>query len=320
MAKELLTDSFGRIHTYLRISLTQACNFKCGYCVGKDGHGASRGMPTSQLQRLLRLFAGAGIEKVRLTGGEPTLREDLPEIVRSAKEVRGIKHVGITTNGLVLKRVVKRLADAGLDSANISMDSLVPGKFAFITKVDGFPLVWQSFLSSLPLLPTVKLNTVVMKGFNEDELLSFVELSGTHRIPVRFIEYMPFPGNRWSLQQFISVDDMKAIIEKRFRLRKAKIRDKIADYYEVEGQGGMVGFIGSISTPFCDECNRIRLTADGGVKVCLHDNQETMIDLNKPDDLLLADIRAILLLKKRAHEPASSLSTSPNRSMSSIGG
>jgi len=321
MAQGKLVDSYGRIHSYLRISLTSACNFKCGYCVGDSpSNPATSSLDMSSFLRVARLLAVHGVSKVRLTGGEPTLRPDLPEIVSNLKAISGIRHVGITTNGFVLSRIAGSLASAGLDSVNISLDSLVPGKFAFITKVDGFARVWKGIEASIGLFPTVKLNVVVMNGFNEDELANFVEVAGKFSITVRFIEYMPFPGNAWSLRKFISLEDMKKRLLERFKLIPAVAKDPIAEYYEVVGQTGRIGFISSISQPFCEACNRIRLTSDGSLKVCLHDNEERKLDLTLSDEELLREIQAVLVRKRLQHDPATDLVAAPNRSMVNIGG
>jgi cyclic pyranopterin phosphate synthase len=270
--------------------------------------------------RVIKLLVTNGVSKVRLTGGEPTLRSDLPQIVSDLKAMSGLKHVGITTNGFVLARMANSLAEAGLDSVNISLDSLNPGKFAFITKVDGFSRVWKGIETSLGLFPTVKLNVVVMKGFNEDELADFVELAGKFRITIRFIEYMPFPGNAWSLRKFISLEDMKKSLSARFSLIPADAKDPIAEYYDIAGQAGRIGFISSISQPFCEACNRIRITSDGFIKVCLHDDEEKKLDLSMSDEELLQEIRAVLVRKRLQHDPAAQLVTAPNRSMVNIGG
>lgn len=321
MAQGKLVDSYGRVHSYLRVSLTSACNFKCGYCVGDSDHKS----PASALHlpsflRVIKLLVTHGVSKVRLTGGEPTLRSDLPQVVSDLKAIAGLKHVGITTNGFVLARMANSLADAGLDSVNISLDSLIPGKFAFITKVDGFARVWKGIEASLGLFPTVKLNVVVMKGFNEDELADFVQLAGKLRITVRFIEYMPFPGNSWSLRKFISLEDMKKTISARFPLLPSDQKDPISQYYDIAGQAGRIGFIPSISQPFCEACNRLRITSDGCIKVCLHDSEERKLDLSMSDEELVGEIRAVLVRKRLQHDPAAQLVTAPNRSMVNIGG
>lgn len=321
MAQGKLVDSYGRLHSYLRISLTSACNFKCGYCVGDSpSKPSTTTLDMSSFLRVVKLLAANGVSKVRLTGGEPTLRPDLPEIVSNIKAFRGIRHVGITTNGFLLPRIANSLASAGLDSVNISLDSLVPAKFAFITKVDGFARVWKGIETSVGLFPTVKLNVVVMNGFNEDELGNFVELAGKLSLTVRFIEYMPFPGNAWSLRKFISLEDMKKRISQRFQLLPADLNDPIAEYYDVEGQTGRIGFIASISQPFCEACNRIRLTSDGNLKVCLHDNEERKLDMTLSDEELLRAIQAVLVRKRFQHDPATDLVSAPNRSMVNIGG
>lgn len=321
MAGGVLADGYGRMHSYLRISLTSTCNFKCSYCVGDTGlkpQHTTFNFPG--FLRVIRLLSLHGVSKVRLTGGEPTLRSDLPSIISTLKSIPGISHVGITTNGFLLERMGLALSTAGLDSVNISLDSLVPGKFAFITKVDAFDRVWRGVEKSLVWFPTVKINVVVMNGFNEDELGDFVGLTRNLPLTVRFIEYMPFPGNTWSQSRLLPLSVIKSMLSQHYTLTPSSLPDPIADYYTIPGHIGRVGFISSMTKPFCEKCNRIRLTADGNLKVCLHDEKEVKIDLNMRDEDILQVIKSALMSKPKEHLPISTLKDTPNRPMVSIGG
>jgi molybdenum cofactor biosynthesis enzyme MoaA len=190
----MLLDSFSRIHNYLRLSLTARCNFKCVYCYSPESPPSS--IDESFMLRLVSLFSTLGVSKVRLTGGEPLVHPKILQIASSIKKNPGISHLAITTNGLLLHRYLPGLLDAGLDSMNLSLDSLVPEKFAFIAKVNGFDKVWKGFSDAYGKI-RIKLNCVVMKGVNDDEILDFVEIAREKDVSVRFIEFVPYTGNQW---------------------------------------------------------------------------------------------------------------------------
>lgn len=190
-----LVDSFSRIHNYLRLSLTAKCNFKCTYCYSPDVK-SPEAVPHEFMIRLVRLFATQGVDKVRLTGGEPLIHPQIVEIAHAVKATPGIKHLALTTNALLLHRYLNGLIDAGLDSINLSLDTLVPAKFAFISKVDGFHKVYKAFEECLTRIPSIKVNCVVMKGVNDEEILDFVELARDRDFSMRFIEFVPYTGNQ----------------------------------------------------------------------------------------------------------------------------
>ncbi|CAB1422653.1 unnamed protein product [Pleuronectes platessa] len=193
-----LTDNFGRRHSYLRISLTEKCNLRCQYCMPEDGvklTPRSQLLSTSEVLTLARLFVQEGVDKIRLTGGEPLIRPDIVEIISELKKLKGLKTVAVTTNGMNLAKLLPKLKDAGLDLINISLDSLVPVKFEFIVRRKGFHKVMEGIDKAIEMgYNPVKVNVVIMRGFNEDELLDFVALTEKKPVEVRFIEYMPFDG------------------------------------------------------------------------------------------------------------------------------
>lgn len=313
-----LIDSFGRIHKYLRISLTSKCNFKCTYCYSETEPSSS--IDTSFMFRIVNIFSQLGINKVRLTGGEPLLHPEIVNLAKLIKQVPQIDSLGITTNGLLLKRHMKGLKEAGLDSINISMDSLVPPKFAFITKINGYEKVWEGIHLSIQHIPKVKLNCVVMKGVNDDELLDFVELAREKNIGVRFIEFMPFTGNSWEDNRFLSKERMIDLISSKYALTRIKPEDPIAEYYEITGFEGYIGFIASMTTPFCERCDRVRITSDGKFKVCLHSPREYQLDASMTDEQLIHSIQEELKQKPESHGGVDNIIGNGNRPMIGIGG
>lgn len=313
-----LIDSFGRVHRYLRISLTSKCNFKCTYCYSESE--ASSTINTPFMQRILRIFAQLGINKVRLTGGEPLLHPEIVNLAKLIKQIPQINSLGITTNGLLLRRYMQGLKEAGLDSINISLDSLVPPKFAFITKINGYEKVWEGINLSIQHIPKVKLNCVVMKGVNDDEILDFVELVRERNIGVRFIEFMPFTGNSWEDSRFLPKERMIDLISRKYAISRIKPDDPIAEYYEIGGFKGYIGFIASMTTPFCERCDRVRITSDGKFKVCLHSPREYQLDPSMTDEELIHCIREELMQKPESHGGVENILGNGNRPMIGIGG
>ncbi|XP_060526061.1 molybdenum cofactor biosynthesis protein 1 [Cylas formicarius] len=306
-----LTDSFGRRHTYLRISLTERCNLRCQYCMPADGVKLTQSaklLTTDEILRLAELFVKQGVTKVRLTGGEPTVRRDLVDVIRRLKGVAGLDTVAMTTNGLTLTRQLVALQRAGLDVLNVSLDTLNAELYRKITRRD----MWSRAIAGIDLAvqlgyDPVKINCVVMKGINDDEMLDFVALTKDKPLDVRFIEYMPFTGNEWAENKMVPYREMVD-----------KIRTKYVDFgewvdgpndtskaWKVPGHRGQVGFITSMSEHFCGTCNRLRLTADGNLKVCLFGNKEVSlrdaIRSGCSDEDLTYLIGAAVMRKKRQH-------------------
>lgn len=327
-----LFDSFNRAHTYLRLSLTERCNLRCIYCMPDTTPEAPpppTHLTTPELLRVARLFASRGVTKIRLTGGEPLLRHDLVPVTRQLASIPGVSTLAITTNAVTLSRVLPRLLDAGLNSINISLDTLCPLRFELLTRRKGHARVLRAIDECLAAQLPTKVNVVVMNAINDDELVPFVQM--TERVPldVRFIEYMPFDGNRWSSSKFLSYAAMLQTVAKHFgRLENVLThRGDTTKYYRVPGYAGRIGFITSMTDNFCSGCNRLRITADGNLKVCLFGKEEfSLRDLLRSgasDEDLDTAIRQALGLKHFSlggNKDMYAISESENRSMVRIGG
>ncbi len=280
-----------------------------------------------EIVRLATVFSAAGVTKIRLTGGEPLIRKDIISLVEKLRDLPGVETLAITTNALLLSEKIADLRRAGIDLINISLDTLRPERFQVISRRDKFPLVRQAIRDAVDAgYDPVKVNCVVLRGFNEDELVDFVRLTEKDPIEVRFIEYMPFGGNDWSDKDFIPYREMISIIEKELpeleRLDDAA--HETSKTYQVPGFCGRVGFITSMSDDFCSSCNRIRLTADGNLKVCLFGSAEVSlrdaIRAGATDQELAGLISTAIGRKKAAHDGMYEIAKSDNRPMILIGG
>ncbi|KAM0048654.1 putative lyase [Helianthus debilis subsp. tardiflorus] len=326
----MLVDSFGRLHTYLRISLTERCNLRCQYCMPAEGVELTPSplvMSQSEIIRVANLFVSSGVNKIRLTGGEPSIRKDIEEICSQLSNLKGLKTLAMTTNGLALTRKLPNLKDCGLNLLNISLDTLVPAKFEFMTRRKGHERVMESIYRAVDLgYNPVKVNCVVMRGFNDDEICDFVELTKDKPINVRFIEFMPFDGNVWNVKKLVSYAEMLDIVGKRFTGLQ-RINDhptETAKNFTIDGHHGTVSFITSMTNHFCSGCNRLRLLADGNLKVCLFGPSE--VSLRDPirngadDNELRQIISAAVKRKKASHAGMFDIAKTPNRPMIHIGG
>ena len=284
-----LTDTFNRQHTYLRISITERCNLRCTYCMPASGiplSPPSHLLTTPEIVYLSELFVNQGVNKIRLTGGEPTVRKDIIPLMQEigALRSRGLKELCITTNGLALHRKLDAMAEAGLTGINLSLDTLDPFQFQIMTRRPGFDAVMRTLdrvieMNKLGAGIKLKLNCVIMRGVNDREILDFVEMTREKDIEIRFIEYMPFDGNRWERGKVVGYQEMLSLIREKYP-GFAKARDRYNDTsktYHVEGSKGRVGFITSMTHNFCGSCNRLRITADGSLKVCLFGNAEVSL-------------------------------------------
>uniref|UniRef100_A0AAR2JZS1 Molybdenum cofactor biosynthesis protein 1 n=1 Tax=Pygocentrus nattereri TaxID=42514 RepID=A0AAR2JZS1_PYGNA len=327
---EFLTDAFGRRHSYLRISLTEKCNLRCQYCMPEEGvklTPRSQLLTTEEVLTLARLFVHEGVEKIRLTGGEPLIRPDVLHIIAEMRKLEGLKTIAITTNGINLARVLPGLKKAGVDLLNISLDSLVPAKFEFIVRRKGFHKVIEGIDKAVEMgYNPVKVNCVVMRGLNEDELLDFVALTEKKPLDVRFIEYMPFDGNKWNFKKMVSYAEMLDHIKQQWPNLEPLPGDETgtAKAFRVPGFKGQLGFITSMSDNFCGSCNRLRITADGNLKVCLFGNSEVslrdFLRSGASDEELLQIIGAAVGRKKKQHAGMFNISQMKNRPMILIGG
>lgn len=324
-----LTDKFGRQHTYLRISLTERCNLRCQYCMPQEGvqlNPTASLLTTSEIVYLVKLFVSQGVDKIRLTGGEPLVRQDVVDIVGAIKDL-GVKSIAMTTNGLLLAKKLPSLKEKGLSMLNISLDTLVPQKFEFISRRKGWDRVMASINLALQMgFSPVKINCVVMRGLNEDEIVDFVALTEDKNLDVRFIEYMPFDGNKWNDRKLVPYKEMLDKIYQRWP-KLEKIQDGANDTtkaFKIPGSIGKVGFITSMTDHFCGTCNRLRITADGNLKVCLFGNAEVSlrdaIRDNTSEDQLLGIIGAAVGRKKKQHAGMLNLANMKNRPMILIGG
>lgn len=279
-----MIDSYGRNINYLRISVTDLCNLRCRYCMPEEGVTKMQYdeiLRLEEIYELAKTFVSLGVNKIRITGGEPLIRKGIINLIQNIGKLDSVKDFAITTNGIFLKKYAKDLKDAGLNRVNISLDTLNEKKYSDITKGGCLQDVLEGIKEAKRVgLTPIKLNTVLVGGFNDNEIEDFVNLTKNEEIDVRFIELMPIgQAKDWSLDKFIS---NKVVLEKVRDLKEIPTQDisSPAKYYKVPNGKGRVGLINPISCKFCDNCNRVRLTADGKVKPCLHSNDE--IDLRTP--------------------------------------
>ena len=275
----MLMDNFSRVISYLRVSITDRCNLRCRYCT----EGVFPFIPHPEILRyeeiirFVRIAASLGVHKVRLTGGEPLQRKGLAFLIREINAIEGIDDIGLTTNGVGLADAVEELRDAGLRRVNISLDSLSPERFSFITGVDAFAKVLGSIEKAKEAgLHPVKINTVIIKGFNDDEVLDFAEFARKQEVQVRFIEFMPFGEKAlWDSSKILNSAYLEDLIRRVHVLRPSPNSHKgPAKMFLINGSQGQVGFISPMSSHICHECNRIRVTPDGKIKPCLFSETE----------------------------------------------
>ncbi|MFZ0389193.1 MAG: GTP 3',8-cyclase MoaA [Calditrichia bacterium] len=324
-----LTDAYGRRHNYLRISVTDRCNFRCRYCMPPEGvPPKSRGAILSfdEIARFSRIMADSGISKIRLTGGEPLVRKNLPELAARLSAIPGIETVGLTTNGTLLKEHLTELKAAGVSRLNISVDSLQPERFRQITLGGELSRVLEAIDLALQAgFHPLKINTVIMRHINSDELPGFAEFARQYPLEVRFIEFMPFRANHWNREVLMTSREMKQELQKFYELTPLPPEPQsTARRFTIKGFAGTLSFISPISNHFCSDCNRLRLTADGRLKNCLFsgdalDIRQLLRD-SLPDTEISSRIRAALQRKNAAHPGVAVLSRSENQIMTEIGG
>ncbi|MBX9880190.1 MAG: GTP 3',8-cyclase MoaA [Candidatus Obscuribacterales bacterium] len=324
-----LIDNYGREHTYLRISVTDRCNLRCSYCMPPEGlkwKTKDNILTFEEIIRIARVFVDLGISKIRLTGGEPLVRKDLPFLVHQLSRLEGLSTIAMTTNGVLLSGQAQVLKDAGLTSLNISLDTLDRIRFAELTKRDDYEAVMKGINAALEIgFSSLKMNMVVIKGVNDDEVVDMVNWAKDKPINVRFIEYMPFKDNHWRPQGVFSYCEMRDAIEKQFKLIPLELTPgAVAKDFAIEGHIGKVSFITSMTESFCSSCNRLRLTADGSVKSCLfylpEVNLKDVLRKGISDSELALLIQSAVLMKPEAHPPMEELANTANRTMIEIGG
>jgi len=277
--KEMI-DQFGRKHNYLRISLIEKCNLRCTYCMPEHGiplSPAKELMTAAEIGKFAEIFVGLGVKKIRLTGGEPLLRKDFREIAEllAAFPVE----ISITTNGILLDRNLDFLNNLDIKHLNFSLDTLQESKFATLTRRTGFQKTMGNLYQAIAAGFKMKINCVLMKGENDDEIVDFIRFTEDLPISVRFIEFMPFDGNKWNMSKLVSEAEILGQVEKAFGKEKLislpDEKNLTARKFKIEGFQGEFGIISSVTNPFCGTCNRIRLTANGRIKNCLFSNLET---------------------------------------------
>lgn len=328
-----LQDTFGRKHDYLRISITEHCNMRCTYCMPEDGIALTPKpnlMTADEIVSIAQTFVNLGVTKIRLTGGEPLVRKDAKEIMLRLGKL-GI-NLSITTNGILVPNFIETFREAGINTINISIDSLAENKFNRITRRNYFKTVQQNILLLLNEKFNVKLNVVLIKSFNDNEIIDFISLTKNNTIQVRFIEFMPFSGNQWDKSKLVPYAEIMEIVQSEYtnstieRLEDAP--NDTAKNFKISSYRGSFAIISSVTNPFCNTCNRIRLTADGKLKNCLFSNSETpLLEILRSGRSILPLIHENLISKQavRAGMDDDQKFQNPelfsqNRSMITIGG
>jgi cyclic pyranopterin phosphate synthase len=334
-----LQDTFGRTFDYVRIAITEKCNLRCTYCMPEEGVDFKNGeqiLTTDEILRIVDVLARMGVKKVRFTGGEPLVRKDIVELVKGAANTPGIKGVHMTTNGIIFPKYAQRLLDAGLTGVNISLDTLKPGKFKEITRRKGEDKVLESIETAQAMgFPRVKVNNVAMRGFNDDEFETFCELTKDNRVTVRFIEFMPFDSEQiWETgEHFLSAETMIRIIKNKYPDVELASGTRTEHHiYQVPGHKGKIAIIPAFTRSLCENCSRIRLTADGGIRNCLYSDEEfTLMDLIRSgcsDEDIVAKFREAFKVKskdgfesrKKAALNEADVEFTGRKSMTQIGG
>ena len=275
-----IKDQFGRVHDYLRISLTERCNLRCFYCMPKEGVELSEKshlMNHEEVIAIAKTFVEMGVKKIRLTGGEPLIKKNIEKIITELTQLP--INLGITTNGILLDNYFELFKTSGVKDINISLDTLDKKKFEEITRRDYFDRV----ISNINLYEAngfnVKINNVIIKDVNDNEITDFIEFTKDKNVAIRFIEFMPFDGNKWSTEKVITLNEILSAAEKKYGSENIiKLKSKkngTAKNFQIKGYKGSFGVISTVSNPFCDSCNRIRLTANGRIKNCLFSTSET---------------------------------------------
>lgn len=328
----ILTDTFGREHTYLRISLTERCNLRCAYCMPAGGIPLS---PKSHIMTYEEIFAIAkefvdnGVTKIRLTGGEPLVRKDVGLIMEQLATLP--VELTITTNGVIVDKFIEQFKRIGLRKINVSLDSLNNDKNSAITRRDYFTKVYDNIQLLVKEGFEVKINCVLMKGFNDNEIIDFIELTKTQPLQIRFIEFMPFDGNKWNFDKLVSLEEVLKEVYSHYDVNSfIRLKDApndTAKNYQIKDYKGSFAVISSVTNPFCDSCNRIRLTANGQLKDCLFSSTES--DLLTPfreGKSIAPVIQKAVLAKKKVRNGMDTLEkfkdpdSHDNRSMIAIGG
>lgn len=326
-----MLDRLGRDINYMRISITDRCNLRCRYCMPLEGVSLKPHreiLSFEEIETIVKVSTEMGIRKIRLTGGEPLIRRNLPELVYAISRIDAIDDVAITTNGVLFSSLAAELKAAGLNRANISLDTLQKERYHFITRGGDISAVIEGLQTALAKgLEPVKVNTVLIRGFNDDEILDFCRLAYTLPVHVRFIEFMPVGEVKyWNSDRIMKNFEVFDLIEKHFTLKPGKVSrgNGPAKYFELEGGQGSVGFISPMSNHFCGECNRLRLTADGRLRACLYDGKERdlkeALRSNQPEEEVKRIFGETILSKPERHAMGDKAWGGKDRKMYQIGG
>ncbi|PTM10406.1 MAG: GTP 3',8-cyclase MoaA [Bacteroidetes bacterium] len=277
---KILQDSFGRQHTYLRISLTELCNLRCTYCMPAEGiqlSPRSHIMNYDEVFEIAKTFVDHGVTKIRLTGGEPLVRRDADVILKKLSTLP--VELSITSNAVIIDRFIDVLKECNIKNINVSLDSLDAEKFKEITRRNDFEKVYKNIMLLIDEGFNVKLNSVLINGFNDNEIIDFIEFTKELPICVRFIEFMPFDGNKWDKAKMVSYAQVMEYVNSNYDdskvIRMQDAPNDTSKNYKIEGYKGSFAIISSVTNPFCDSCNRIRLTANGRLKNCLFSSSES---------------------------------------------
>jgi cyclic pyranopterin phosphate synthase len=331
-AQQRLVDSFGRTVDNLRISVTDRCNFRCRYCMPEAGmvwQKKNELLSFEEITRLTAIVADLGITRIRLTGGEPLMRHDLPALIRQLKTVSGIRDIALTTNGYFLADLAAQLADAGLNRINVSMDSLKPKTFSSMIRRDYHDAVMRGLeaVEKTPVRP-IKINVVLLRGVNDGEIEDLAQLARTKQYIVRFIEFMPIGADDdWTMEHVVPTREVLDRIHAMGSISLTPVengRGEPAEVYRFSDGSGEIGVISSVSEPFCGSCNRIRVTSDGHLRTCLFSLKETDLKRmlrNGTSDREISDAIVVAVAgKEEGHLINRPGFVRPERTMSSIGG
>jgi cyclic pyranopterin phosphate synthase len=327
-----LIDRFGRVHTDLRISVTDRCNIRCFYCMPAENvrfKPRSEILTFEEIERFVRVAARMGVDKLRLTGGEPLVRQGLDALIRKLVGIPGIRDIALTTNGMLLTQQAQALKDAGLKRLNISLDTLKPEVFEHITRRQGLERVLDGIFAAKAVgFRKIKLNAVAIRGLTEAEVVPLARFARQHGFELRFIEYMPLDADgAWDNDQVLTGEDIRRLIEDEIApLMPEPVENPsqpATDFRYTDG-GGLIGFINPVTQPFCHNCNRLRLTAEGKIRNCLFSIEEwdarAILRGGGDDDELAQLVRASVGAKRAGHGINSDEFVKPERAMYQIGG
>ncbi len=326
-----LIDGMGRTIVNLRISVTDRCNFRCTYCMPADNvefMDRSNLLSFEEIQRVAQIVSGMGINRLRLTGGEPLMRKNLPVLIKMLNEVDGIDDIAMTTNAYFLKDQAQSLKDAGLKRLNVSLDALDPKKFRDVNRRDCLQSVLDGLDTARKVgFKSIKINAVAVRNFSETEIMSLIEMGRSDGFEIRFIEFMPLDSDKvWERDKVLFGHEIVNMIKENYELVPIDNSLEIgpASEYNFADGKGKIGIITAVSNPFCDHCNRIRMTADGKLRTCLFSTEETnlkeLIRSGATDKTIIETLKQAILVKEPGHKINLDDFERPTRAMHAIGG